>query len=165
MKDLENEQFFVSFIKENKKRFYLLAYSYVKNEQDALDIIQDSIHKALKSLYKVKDLQSIKSWFYKIVIRTAIDFLRKNKKMYVMEDVFLENNLPPYNNSYENFDLKKSLDELPLKYKEVIILRYFEDIKIEDVANILGLNINTVKSRLYKALKILKLNLENEEDL
>lgn len=82
-----------------------------------------------------------------------------------MEDVFLENNLPPYNNSYENFDLKKSLDELPLKYKEVIILRYFEDIKIEDVANILGLNINTVKSRLYKALKILKLNLENEEDL
>lgn len=80
MKDLEKEQFFVSFIKENKKRFYLLAYSYVKNEQDALDIIQDSIHKALKSLYKVKDLQSIKSWFYKIVIRTAIDFLRKNKK-------------------------------------------------------------------------------------
>lgn len=159
------EQLFVAFIRTNKERFYLLAYSYTKNEQDALDVVQDSIHKALQSLDTLKDEQQLKSWFYKIVVRTAIDFLRKHKRMQVMEDDKLAFFSPQQNDKYENTDLEVALDELPTKYREVIILRYFEDLKIEDVAQVLDTNISTVKSRLYKALKLLKVQLQDGEGI
>ncbi len=61
MKHSHLESLFVSFIRENKERFYYLAYSYTKNEQDALDIVQDSIQKALLSLHTLKDEQQLKS--------------------------------------------------------------------------------------------------------
>ena len=163
MKHQHVEQVFVTFIRANKERFYLLAYSYMKNEQDALDIVQDSIQKALQSLHTLKDEQQLKSWFYKIVVRTAIDFLRKNKRIQVMNDEQLEFLTPHQNDTYENMDLNEALESLPSTLREVIVLRYFEDLKIEDVAYILDENINTVKSRIYKALKLLKIELTEEE--
>ncbi|MBD7944916.1 MULTISPECIES: RNA polymerase sigma factor [Psychrobacillus] len=163
MKHQHVEQVFVTFIRANKERFYLLAYSYMKNEQDALDIVQDSIQKALQSLHTLKDEQQLKSWFYKIVVRTAIDFLRKNKRIQVMNDEQLEFLTPHQNDTYENMDLNEALESLPSTLREVIVLRYFEDLKIEDVAYILDVNINTVKSRIYKALKLLKIELTEKE--
>ncbi len=62
--------------------------------------------------------------------------------------------------SYEDIDLKRALDELPYKYKTIIILRYFEDMKIEEIAAILDINVNTVKTRLYKALEKLRIKLD-----
>lgn len=159
------EPLFVDFIRTNKERFYLLAYSYTKNEQDALDVVQDSIHKALHSLGTLKDEQQIKSWFYKIVVRTAIDFLRKHKRLQVMEDDKLAFFSPQQIDKYENIDLEVALEELPTNYREVIILRYFEDLKIEDVAHVLNTNISTVKSRLYKALKLLRVQLQDGEGI
>ncbi len=159
------ERLFVTFIRTNKERFYLLAYSYTKNEQDALDVVQDSIHKALQSLTTLKDEQQLKSWFYKIVVRTAIDFLRKNKRIQVVEDDKLVYLSPQQIDTYENTDLEVALSELPATYREVIILRYFEDLKIEDVAHVLDTNISTVKSRLYKALKLLKVQLQDGEGI
>lgn len=163
MKHQHVEQVFVTFIRANKERFYLLAYSYMKNEQDALDIVQDSIQKALQSLHTLKDEQQLKSWFYKIVVRTAIDFLRKNKRIQFMNDEQLEFLTPHQNDTYENMDLNEALESLPSTLREVIVLRYFEDLKIEDVAYILDVNINTVKSRIYKALKLLKIELTEKE--
>ena len=163
MKHQHVEQVFVTFIRANKERFYLLAYSYMKNEQDALDIVQDSIQKALQSLHTLKDEQQLKSWFYKIVVRTTIDFLRKNKRIQVIHDEQLEFLTPHQNDTYENMDLYEALESLPSTLREVIVLRYFEDLKIEDVAYILDVNINTVKSRIYKALKLLKIELTEKE--
>lgn len=163
MSNSRAEQHFVPFIRANKERFYYLAYSYTKNEQDALDIVQDSIQKALQSIYTLKDERQMKSWFYQIVVRTAIDFLRKHKRQQIMEDDKLALLTPHQMDTYENTDLEVALDTLPTVYREVVILRYFEDLKIEDVAKILDTNVSTVKSRLYKALRLLKIQLQEEE--
>ena len=64
---------------------------------------------------------------------------------------------------HENLDLQQALQQLPLQLREVIILRFFEDLKIDEVASILTLPVSTTKSRLYKALKLLKVELEQEE--
>lgn len=157
------ERLFVPFIRGNKERFYLLAYSYTKNEQDALDIVQDSIQKALQSLHRLQYEEQLKSWFYKIVVNTALDFLRKQKRVHVMEEGQLEFFTPSQQDQYENPDLEVALEQLPTMYREVVILRYFEDLKIQDIAHILNVNINTVKSRLYKALTLLKIQLQGEE--
>jgi len=163
MKRSQMELLFVPFIRANKERFYYLAYSYTKNEQDALDVVQDSIQKALLSLSTLRDEQQLKSWFYKIVVCTSIDFLRKHKREQVVDDEKLAVITPQKLDTYNNVDLTNALNNLSRTYREVIILRYFEDLKIEDVAHILEINVNTAKTRLYKALKLLRIQLQDEE--
>ncbi|AIS58834.1 RNA polymerase sigma factor [Listeria ivanovii] len=157
------QDYFVHCITENKADFYRLAFSYVKSEADALDIIQDSIQKALISLHTVKNKDSLKSWFYKIVVRTSIDSLRKKKKVIVMnqDKLFHLNGL--VEDKYENIDLKIQLEKLPIKYKTVIILRYFEDLSLEEISYIINRNLSTTKTRLYKAIKLLRQNLKEGE--
>ncbi|MBC6296142.1 sigma-70 family RNA polymerase sigma factor [Listeria sp. FSL L7-1517] len=157
------QDYFVDCITENKADFYRLAFSYVKTEADALDIIQDSIQKALISLHTVKNKDSLKSWFYKIVVRTSIDFLRKRKKLIVMNQDTLISLHGLVEDNYENIDLQIQLEKLPIKYKTVIVLRYFEDLSLEDISYIINRNLSTTKTRLYKAIKLLRQNLNNEE--
>lgn len=143
-----------------RENHYRLAYSYVRNNDDALDIVQESIYKAISSINSLKHPDYIKTWFYRIVVNTSLDFLRKRKRLDVVEEDVLLSFDNGKNDKYEEFDLKKALEELPEKYRIIVILRYFEDLKIEEIAEVLNENINTVKTRLYKSLEILRLNLK-----
>lgn len=153
----------VEWIRQNKKQLYWLAYSYVKNEQDALDIVQDSIQKAMQNYQQLLNKEKLKSWFYRIVINTSLDFLKKFRRVQVTDDETLLYLSSSSEDQYENLDLAGALERLPTKYREIVILRYFEDLKIEEVAYILNENSNTIKTRLYKALKILRIDMEQEE--
>lgn len=149
-----------AYIIENKNSFYRIAYSYTKNEDDALDVVQESIYKALYSVEGLKEISSVKSWFYKILVRTSIDYIRKNKKYINMVDISQINDNGK-NDKYKDLDLQEALDRLDIEYKTIVILRYFEDLKIDEIASILDENINTVKTRLYSALKKLRVEIEN----
>lgn len=148
------------YLLDNKEDFYRVAYTYVKNESDALDIVQDSIYKALKSVSKIENRDGIKTWFYKILIHTAIDYIRKNKRYIQVEDDTYFNENSKWD-EYTDIDLQKALDNLSPEYKIIIVLRYFQDMKIEDIAKVLNENINTVKTRMYTALKKLKISMED----
>ncbi|MED4401954.1 RNA polymerase sigma factor [Metabacillus fastidiosus] len=152
------KEIFSEFVIEHKENVYRLAYSYVKNEQDALDIVQDSIVKGLKSLHSLKDDKVVKSWFYRIVVNTALDFLRKHKRVQIVDDIEIHASIEE--TKYHDIDLERALEILPLPYYEIITLRFFEDLKLEDIAFILKLPVNTVKTRLYRALKLLRMNME-----
>lgn len=76
----KTEKILTNCIIENKENVYRLAYSYVKNKEDALDIVQDSIYKAMDNLELLKNPDAVKSWFYRIVVNTSLDFLRRNKR-------------------------------------------------------------------------------------
>lgn len=151
------------YITNEKGKHYRLAYSYVKNVDDALDIVQESIFKALSSLASLDEPQYIKTWFYRILVNTALDFLRKRKRLVLVDELVLTSYDTGTVDKYQDIDLQQALDELPEKYRSIIILRYFEDLKIEEVAEILDRNVNTVKTRLYRALEILRLNIEDLE--
>lgn len=156
------EKLLTRYITEHKESIYRLAYSYVKNKEDALDIVQDAVYKAITNIDKLNNPESIKSWFYRIVVNTALDFIRKNKRIYVMDHQMIEPLVPSAEDVYIDFDLNESLDHLPIKYRSVIILRYFEDMKIDEVADVLGENVNTIKTRLYQALQLLQIKLKDE---
>ena len=81
-----------------------------------------------------------------------------NKKYVISSDDLEVDDLVDYDN-YEDIDLQRALDQLPEKYRTIIILRYFEDMKIGDIAQILGENENTIKTRLYNALAKLKISI------
>ncbi len=154
------QQLLADYILSNKENYYRLAFSYVKNKDDALDIVQESICKAINSGHSPKNPEDVKPWFYRIVVNTALDFLRKHKTVELVDAEALELS-GSSEDTYDDLDLHKALDSLPPNYRSIIVLRYFEDLKIEDIAAILGENVNTVKTRLYAALKKLRLQLED----
>ncbi|SHK17126.1 RNA polymerase sigma factor [Desulforamulus aeronauticus] len=156
------EQQIADYVIQYKENHYRLAYSYVKNADDALDIVQESIYKALSSMDSLKNPSHIKSWFYRIVVNTSLDFLRKQKRIGVVDDETLSVLEGGAVDHYENLDLQKALDALPVNYRSVVILRYFEDLKLEEIADILNENVNTVKTRLYKSLKKLRVQMNDE---
>lgn len=137
---------------KNYNTYYKLAFSYVHNDTDAMDIVQESAYKAIKNANKLKDNKYVNTWIYKIVINQCKTFLSKNK--YIQQDI---NDINiPFSDKYENIDLKNALKTLDNDEKAIIILRFFEDLKIEDIASILDINVNTVKTKLYRCLKKLE---------
>ncbi|MFD0693462.1 RNA polymerase sigma factor [Paenibacillus sp. GCM10027628] len=156
------ENLLITCITEHKENAYRLAYSYVKNAEDALDIIQESIQKAFESLGKLKNPASVKSWFYRIVVNTSLDFLRKQKRIQVVDEQVLEFYGQASDDVYQDIDLERAMDELPSIYRSVIVLRYFEDLKIEEIAEVLNENLNTVKTRLYQGLRLLRVKMDDK---
>ncbi|WP_203248202.1 RNA polymerase sigma factor [Sporosarcina beigongshangi] len=160
----KNEKFELveNFIVENREAHYRLAYSYVRNKENALDIVQDAIVKALHSVDRLDELAFLKTWFYRIIVNTAIDFIRKHQRVAVMDDDILDRFLPQLEDEITDIDLQKAIDQLPPKYKTLIILRFFEDLKIDEIAEVTGDNVNTVKTRLYAALRKLRIEVGEE---
>ena len=143
-------------------RYYRLAYSYVHNEQDALDIVQESAYKAMRDCRSVQNDAYLGTWLYRIVINTALEFLRKHNREDTVEEVTepLTAAVGDYTNElaqlHSKWELEEMLEHLNDREKSVIILRFFEDYKLEDIAQITGENLNTVKARLYRALRKLR---------
>ena len=140
----------------NYDKYYRMAYSYVHNEDDALDIVQETAYKAIFYANKLKEIQYAETWICRIVINESIEFLRRTK-CYCKE--YFEEERVGNQAEYENVDLKSAMENLPTKDKTVVMLRYFEDMSLEQVAAVLGENLSTVKSRLYRALGKMKVNL------
>lgn len=151
-----------NFIIENREGYYRLAYTYVKNQQDALDIVQDAICKALSQSHKVQNPKAIKSWFYQIVVRTALDFLRKSNRMVLADADILEDLGGSYTDEYEDMGLKAALDCLSDENRTIIVLRFFENLKLQEIAHVMNMPENTVKSKLYSSLKKLRKELNDE---
>ena len=147
-----------------KESYYRLAYSYVRNQQDALDIVQESVCKAIIASGTLKTAAYIRTWFYRIVVNTSLDFLRKHKRMVVVDEDGLALLDDGRTDSYSDIDLQHAIENLPDKYRVLIVLRYFEDLKIDEIALVLDENVNTVKTKLYKALKLLRIDMEDEQE-
>ena len=140
---------------ENYNRYYRLAYSYVHKEADAEDIVQNAAYKAILNSDKLKQEAYTSTWVYRIVLNEIYRVLAQ-KPTVSIDDAYVEQGKE---DSYENLDLWRALELLDKEDKAVIELRYFEDMKFSDIAEVLQENVNTIKSRLYRALKKLKLEL------
>ena len=134
-----------------KGYLYKIAYSYVKNKECALDIIQESTYKAWMNIHTLKNQKVFKSWITKILINTAINYIKKESKIVSLDEdtplIYEEVGL----SIEEKLDLYKAIDLLKPKYKTVIILKYFNDIKIDEISEILDLPVNTIKVQLKRA--------------
>lgn len=161
MQECSIKQQISDHVMKYKENYYRLAYSYVRNVDDALDIVHESICKAFSGMNSLKNPEYIKIWFYRIVVNTSLDFLRKQKKLVVVDEETISSYDLGAVDSYQNIDLKKALEELPISYRSVIILRYFEDLKLEEIAEILNENISTVKTHLYKSLEKLRIKIND----
>lgn len=155
------EQRIEELLIQNYQKYYRLAYLYVKTEQDALDVVQESAYKAIRGYRCIKQEDYLDTWITRIVINTATDLLRKRSSTILVDpqgsQEIWDN---PQEDIYQDLDLSRALEYLDDSERVTVILRFFEDRKLEEIAQIMEVGINTVKSRLYRALKKLRITLE-----
>lgn len=148
-----------------------LVYAYVHNEALAEDLTQEIFVKCFKGLPTYTGRSSIKTWLWRIAINHAKDYLKSwyNQNVKVTEDAILSR--ATISSSVEQLIVQQDEDteltaavmNLPIKYREVIFLFYFEELSIKEIAAVLQCNENTIKTRLRKGKFLLKGILEGSE--
>lgn len=157
------EEELTGFLVENQARFYRLAYSYLKNREDALDAVQAAVCRALEKQDSLRDPDAVRTWFYRILVHECTDTLRRRKK---------ETPAPPEElgeGCYEDppppdSSLARRVDALPVEVGTVIKLRFYEDMPLKEISAVTGWNLNTVKTRLYTGLQKLRVSLEGVQE-
>lgn len=141
--------------------------SFTKDE--AQDILQEAFVKVWKKLNEYDDGIKFSSWLYRIVHNQTIDCWRKNMKhIRDTEDISHKSDIETSDGKLDEqksdleSDLNKLLDVLPLKYKEILILKYYENLSYDEISDVLKLAPGTVAIRLNRAKKALKINAERE---
>lgn len=150
----------VSYIVENQSKFYRVAYSYARNQEDALDIVQNAVCKALESYKNLRNADAVKTWFYRILINESLAAIKQRKKELLSDDN-PQKEEAYYEKGYEQQDdIKEELDRLEEDIQTIIRLRFFEELSLKEISEITGLNLNTVKTKLYRGLKLLRENIQ-----
>ena len=143
------------YLVAHQEDFYRLAFSYVKNRDAALDVVQESIVKALAKADTVRRPEYIKTWFYRILLNESMNHYRRTRRLVPLEDAAPEAAGPP-GGPAERLGLFGAIERLGPREQAIIRLRFFEDMKLEEIARVTATNLNTVKSRLYKSLRKLR---------
>lgn len=156
---MTNKQLFETYISKHINSIYRFAYTYTTNQEDAEDVVNESVLKALKSINSLRNPDQIGTWLYRIVANTALTNIKKNKKIVYMDPVDMAD-VQDDGDDFSDISFEQMIGVLEPKYKSIVVLRFFERMPLEDIALILDENLNTVKTRLYKALKILRIEME-----
>ncbi|MFA5087376.1 MAG: RNA polymerase sigma factor [Candidatus Paceibacterota bacterium] len=181
MQDLTDEQLVEKYLQGEKqaldfliarylKPIYGFAYSYCGNSAEAEDITQEAFVKIWKNIKKFDQKKKFKPWLFEIAKNTAIDFSRKKKSIPFSrfendkgENVLLEtlrDKAPLPLAACERKDMisrvADAINKLSIKYKEVVLMRLNEQLTFQEIANILGESVDTIKSRYRRAIMELK---------
>ena len=142
---------FDNIYEEYFDRVYYKVLSVVKNDDDAEDICQETFISVYKNLSKFREESNIYTWIYRIAINKTYDFFKKRKLEFEINDDVLS--LP----EDINFDTKVILEEklklISEKEKEIVVLKDIYGYKLKEIAEMKNMNLSTVKSVYYKALK------------
>ncbi len=150
------EKIVETLLLQNYDQYYRLAYSYVHNSDDAADIVQTGAYKAIKNSSSLIQETYAATWLYRIMLNEIFTFC-KQKKTETLDALPEE---PNAMDVYEDIDLKRALEALPAEDKMIVELKYFEELKLEEIAAIMQENINTIKSRLYRSIRKLRIQLD-----
>ena len=155
------EQQLTDYLVKDQARFYRLAYSYLKNREEALDAVQTAVCRALEKQRELKDPEALRAWFYHILVHVCMDALRKRKRVTLIPPEALDAG------SYEDplpsdGTLAQRVDALPPEVGTIIKLRFYEDMTLKEISQVTNCNLSTVKTRLYAGLKKLRVSLESE---
>lgn len=153
-----------TLVNEYGKDIKILAFTYVKDWGKAEDITQEVFLICYKKLHLFRGDSSYKTWLYKITVNKCKDELKKKGFWQFRLAEKLKYHLPQSERSTEEQvittseeqELSKNVLSLPVKYREVIILFYYEELKIKEIHDLTGLNIETIKTRLSRAKKLLR---------
>lgn len=145
-----DKEAFVIVIESYKFKLYRIGRTLLSNDEDIGDAMQETVLKVFKGITNIKKLESFKSWIFKIMINECNNILRSRKKISFFTKLFKEESyVDEYN--FENEPVMKAIKSLKEDFKKVILLHYYEDLSVRDIAEVLEISEGTVKSRLSRA--------------
>ena len=146
---------FIKLFSEYENEMYRIAYIYVRNEADALDVMQEAAYRACKNRASLKDAKYFQTWLIRITINCAVDFIRKNARIVdtgadigIGSEDFREDE----SEIIRKLTLEDLMNTLNEDEKSVIILKYYYEYSFREIGDILNRPTGSVKTILYRAL-------------
>ena len=157
------EKQLTDYLVTDQARFYRLAYSYLKDREEALDAVQTAVCRALEKQDSLREEAALRVWFYRILVNVCTDALRQRKRIVLVPPEELDPG--SYEDPLPRDDtLAQRVDALPPEVGTIIKLRFYEDLSLKEISTVTGCNLNTVKTRLYAGLKKLRVSMEGAEE-
>lgn len=159
-----NDDAFEKLIDRYEGYLYKMAFLYVKNEQDAMDIYQETVLKAYLNITKLKDRKAFKTWITKILVNNV--YTKNNQAKKIQENhIKLDTKEFNHIDIEEKIDLYDAIDILEEKYRTPIILQYFYDLTTKQISEITNFNENTIKTNIRRGKEKIYEILKEEKDV
>ena len=171
-----NENAYKTLLERHKDSVFRMIVKIVRSSEEARDLVQETFMKAFSSLASYNFQYRFTTWLYKIAANNCIDFLRKKRlnplsldQPVITKDGEVTFELPDLTYSPEadlaskqkSLSIDAAIDSLPPKYREVIVFRHKQDKSYEEISQILGIPVGTVKARIFRARELLKKKLKS----
>jgi len=171
-----DQKAYALLLETHRAAVFHIVNRIVHNDEVARDLVQETFMKAFSSLASYRSEFRFSTWLYKIAANSSIDHLRKRRIQALSLDSPLETSdgqmeieVPDETNNPElvlvrkqqRFSIEEAIASLPHKYREVIVYRHKDDKSYEEIADLLGIPVGTVKARIFRARELLKRKLKN----
>ena len=152
---ISQEQFDFVY-KEYAKELLQIAYGYTKNKEDSIDIMQNAYIAVLESNKRFESNEHIKYFLIRVTINESINFVKSYSKKKVLCNNDIIMNIPETKKDELPYDISEIVNILPEKYKTIIVLYYYDGMKIKDISKVLKMKESAVKKRLERARNLVK---------
>ena len=171
-----DQKAYTALVEKHRASVFHVINRIVHNDEIARDLVQETFMKAFSSLASYRSEFRFSTWLYKIAANSSIDHLRKKRIKAlsldrpidtgdgVMEIEVPDNSFNPelaLVRKQQRFSIEEAINSLPPKYCEVIVYRHKDDKSYEEIADLLGIPVGTVKARIFRARELLKRKLKN----
>jgi RNA polymerase sigma-70 factor, ECF subfamily len=147
-----NTEIILSIYERYKQPLYSFALRIVRNEQAAEDAVHETIVKLMTRCNDITNTHALKSWMFSVTRNECLSYVKKcSKHSEVLEDSLWEDGEIEVETGERATIVKKMIEKLKIEYREVVLLREFEQLSYEAIAEITRTPVSTVKSRLFKA--------------
>ncbi|HEY0896876.1 MAG TPA: sigma-70 family RNA polymerase sigma factor [Sphingobacteriaceae bacterium] len=165
-----DQRAYAELMQRYKDSIYFMTLKMINNKEDAMDLTVETFGKAFENLERYKPDFAFSTWLFRIATNNSIDFIRKKRLSVISMDSMVDDEgddrplqiksdtLNPEESSIkkqQSRELKDIVDKLPARYKTLIVLRYFDELSYEEIAQQLDLPLGTVKAQLFRARDLL----------
>ena len=165
-----DQRAYAELMQRYKDSIYFMTLKIINNKEDAMDLTVETFGKAFENLERYKPDFAFSTWLFRIATNNSIDFIRKKRLSVISMDSMVDDegddrplqiksdSLNPEETSIkkqQSRELKDIVDKLPARYKTLIVLRYFDELSYEEIAQQLDLPLGTVKAQLFRARDLL----------
>ena len=172
-----DQQAFAEIVELYKDKIYYLGYRMLNNRHEAEDVVQETFLRVFKSLDRYDPGQKFSTWIYRIATNLSIDHLRKRKPTYSLDaDMNDQEGLDGYSmlpsddrtpeSEFMISETKQTvydaIESLPAKYKSVMILRYLQEMSLQEISDVLDIPVTTIKTRVHRGREFLRKKLESK---
>lgn len=147
----------VQRMEADRQKLYAMARAMMGNEHDALDMVSEAAYKACRKAHTIKDEQATGAWLATVLVNCCRDGLRKRKGT-----VELDVDAIAVPDETAQVDTRQMVESLPSEYRAIVLMRFYGEMRPPEISKRLGMPQKTVRSRLNRALSLMKMQLEEE---